>query len=1003
MKMRFYIIYLICFVGLSYAIEAQSVNIDSLKTIYRNSPLSDSSIKTCHEIALAERYTNVDTSEYYFQLAIDQANKINPELKTEVICDYAQYIMTTKNQFAKADSLLQDEIKSEIQNASRPKLLLRLYKEQSLAKANLGEINEGKLSLEKATRLLELPEFSDMDKGVFYNDIAEFYGITSDLEQFTITILNAIDYFNKANDISNVAIGYLNLSIKHIESSRFEKAKSFGEKALELLQDLENDFLLGHNYTVMMVVSSELNAPKEAESYAQKAIKIWQKLELPAQEAGLRRNIATLHRKAKNYQEALKEINTSITQFRKFDNSRELIYCWAEKALIHAKKGDVIASQASLDSMFKLKDVFANNDLEWMSILNTIEEVQAENKDFESAYNTQKEHQLLKDSIVNSENLLKIEELETQYFSKEKDFTLSHQKGQLRQQKYLLWLFGLLIISLLVLAFIFWKNAQYRKSVNAQLRQLDAAKSRFFTNISHELRTPLTLILAPLEDALDKVTSKPIKSNIQLAHSNSKKLLNLVNEIMDLSKLESGKMQSNETNVNLEKLLRRIFYSYHSLAQLRGFILSFSYHLPNDIGVMIDVEKLEKVLNNLLSNAFKYSHIGGAITLRVSHDHLRQASLNNSSKHNKSLAALKKKMLKIEIQDTGKGIPPAELKKVFDRFYQIQDGSEPLQGGTGIGLAYAQEIVRFLDGELMVESEMGKGTNFIIYLPFKKTKIKVVSEDDFDRQNQSQQLAAPQSWKVENGQAKVLIVEDNPEMSKFLVQTLSNHYHCTTALDGNIALELLKDQKFDLITSDVMMPNMDGFEFLKHLKMLEKQRHTPVILLTARAMEDDKLKGFSLGIDDYLTKPFNVKELLARIQNLLKNKASREEFSADKSNKLNEEKPEESLNHEEKQLKMAETIVYENIDNNQFRVEDLAKKMNYSRRQIERIIKKLTGLTPAGFIREIRLQRARILLENRQFATIAEVRYAVGLDNASHFSKIFQERFGVKPSEVGVG
>ena len=294
--------------------------------------------------------------------------------------------------------------------------------------------------------------------------------------------------------------------------------------------------------------------------------------------------------------------------------------------------------------------------------------------------------------------------------------------------------------------------------------------------------------------------------------------------------------------------------------------------------------------------------------------------------------------------------------------------------------------------------KLEKVQNFIIYLPFKKTKHKERVEEDSSYSIEEIESVTFPDWTVHNSRPKILIVEDNPEMSKFLVQTLSNHFHCATAMDGSIALEKLKDQNFDLITSDVMMPNMDGFEFLKNMKTLEMQRHTPVILLTARAMEDDKLKGFSLGIDDYLTKPFSVRELLARIQNLLNNKASRE---AAMKNNEDESYPPVELNFEQKQLKAAEKIVYENIDNNQFRVEDLAKQMNYSRRQIERIIKKLTGLTPAGFIREIRLQKARQLLENRQFATIAEVRYEIGMDNASHFSKIFQDRFGIKPSEVG--
>ena len=639
MRERIFIIIILYAIGISYGAKCQSVNLDSLRMECYKIPLTEAALNACFEVALSEQYNNADSAEFYFHLSIENSTRINPDLKVDFLIEYAYYLMKIKSLYQKADSILQVGIDLEIKRARRPKQLLNLYKWRSLTKANLGNVDEGKLLLKKAESLLEKHNFSNKEKGDFYNDFSEFYGFTGDLEKFTETILKAIEFYNENGDVNDVAMGFLNISIKHIENNQFAKAKMFGNKSLEILQILENDFLLGHNYTILMVSNSELNHPDEADQYAQKAIKIWQKLGIKRQEAGLRRNIATLHRKAEKYTEALEEINLSIAEFKKLEEPGQLIYCWAEKALIHAKRKNNSSSQTALDSMFELKYVFENNAVEWMNILKTVEEVQAENNNFQAAYSTNKEFQLLKDSINNSANLSRIEELETQYFTKEKDIALSHQNAQLQQQKYLIWLFGLLIISLLILAFIFWKNAKYRKTVNLQLRQLDNAKSRFFTNISHELRTPLTLILAPLESALEKVTSKPIKDNLHLAHSNSKKLLILVNEIMDLSKLESGKMVPKETNLDLEKLLRRIFYSYHSLAQLRGFILSFSYHLPKDIGVLIDAEKLERVLNNLLSNAFKYSHPGGVITLRVSDDY-------NATSEN-SISWMNRKMLKI--------------------------------------------------------------------------------------------------------------------------------------------------------------------------------------------------------------------------------------------------------------------------------------------------------------------------------------------------------------------
>lgn len=598
------------------------------------------------------------------------------------------------------------------------------------------------------------------------------------------------------------------------------------------------------------------------------------------------------------------------------------------------------------------------------------------NKNFQKAYTSLEASQVMRDSFLSKENRLTITKLEQEYKVAEQQAKLDLKEAEVKRQRFIIQSISVGIVLMLSLIILVFRMAKQRKKTNQQLQQLDRAKSRFFANISHELRTPLTLILAPIESAIQKVKSKPAKENLQLAHRNSKKILRLVNEILDLSKLESGKMQLNESPVMLEKLLRRIFFSYHSLAQLRDFMLSFSYHLPKDLAVQLDIEKFEKVLNNLLSNAFKHSQAGGAITLRTS-----QQNGN----------------LQIEVQDTGKGIPPEQLEKIFERFYQIEDETEPLQGGTGIGLAYAKEIALLFGGDLKVESEVHKGSNFIFQLPLKKASLNPLLEtkeailaEDFPKQT----VPIPDIF---NGKPNILVVEDNPEMSKFLVQTLSSQYNCKVAHDGQIALDLLKTEKFDLITSDVMMPNMDGFTFLKQVHAHETHRQTPVILLTARALAEDKLRGLHLGVDDYITKPFNINELLARISNLLKNKTLREDFQEEESIAVGEETP---LTFEQELLKKAEHTVQENMNNPNFKIADLAQAVNYSQRQLTRIIRKQTGLTPVGFVREIRLQKAWQLLESRQFATIAEVHYAVGMENASYFTKKFLERFGQRPSEV---
>ncbi len=600
---------------------------------------------------------------------------------------------------------------------------------------------------------------------------------------------------------------------------------------------------------------------------------------------------------------------------------------------------------------------------------------------FEEAFKYQKEWFAIKEKLLKTQNQQMLSELEIKNETAAKQNQLDMQNIELSRQRLLNWIIGIVAFLLLGFSFMIYRNNRQKQRINAQLRKLDTSKSRFFANISHELRTPLTLILSPLENAIQKVKSKSAKADLQLAHSNSKKLFTLVNEIMDLSKLESGKMQMKETAVDLEKLLRRILFSYQSLAQVRGYILGFSYHLPENLAVKLDIGKFEKVLNNLLSNAFKYSKPDGVITLRV-------GRING--------------LLKIEVQDTGIGIPPEQLEKIFDRFYQIEGEEEPLQGGTGIGLAYAKEIAQLFGGDLRVESELNKGSNFILTIPLKKTVLKkVISSDAEELPKPVHSKTETPLYSIQNDRPHLLIVEDNPEMSKFLVQTLSSQFLCTTAIDGIEALKKMENQKFDLITSDVMMPNMDGFTFLEKVHESEDFLTTPVIMLTARTLEEDKLKGFQLGVDDYLTKPFSTRELIARINNLLKNKLEREQWLLEnKSLDSKEKETEQPLSFEKTLLKTAENLVLKNLSNSNFKITELARELNYSPRQVARIVKKLTGLSPVGFVREIRLQKAYQMIESRQFATISEVRFEVGIEDATHFKTKFQERFGRLPNEV---
>lgn len=600
-------------------------------------------------------------------------------------------------------------------------------------------------------------------------------------------------------------------------------------------------------------------------------------------------------------------------------------------------------------------------------------------KEYKKANSALKKLLALKEEALEKADKERWEELEAKYKTKAQETLLKTQKTQLRQQRLFNGMVGILALFLLAFGGYAYRTAQQRQKTNALLQQqskelqtLDKAKSRFFANISHELRTPLTLVISPLDSALKRVKNRFVKEDLELAHTNSKKLLSLVNEILDLTKLESGQMKLYPTAIHLEDFMRRVLFSYHSLANLRGLVLNFQYDLDKDLVIETDVPKLEKILNNLLSNAFKYTDAGGAITLRA--------------------MGLGGDQMQIEVEDEGRGIAPDEINRIFDRFYQVENQQAPLQGGTGIGLSLAKELAEVLSGTLIVKSERHKGTTFSLRLPLVKSTLPVAKETTLALETKEAKITyAPMS--LNNQSAQLLLVEDNPEMAKFLQQILTPYYQCRVTIDGAKALKLTETRSFDLILSDVMMPNMDGFTFLEKMRQQQHTAYTPFILLTARSLEEDKLKGLRLGVDDYITKPFNTNELIARINNLLSNKEKREFWK--KNAHQNEQVPADKAI-----IKKAEQLVMKNLDNSKYRVESLAKDMAYSRRQLVRIIQEGTGLTPVEFIREIRLLKAYEMLEKRQYLTVSEVRFEVGFENASYFTKVFVRRFGVRPSEV---
>ncbi len=611
-------------------------------------------------------------------------------------------------------------------------------------------------------------------------------------------------------------------------------------------------------------------------------------------------------------------------------------------------------------------------------------DIYAENNQYQKAYSLVNESHTLQKEIFSSDLANQTSLANAEYETEKKEAEIVRQQLEITQQKNTrnLWIGGALAsIALISLGFFGWyQRAQRKKAAtelaldleqkrNKDLEQLSNLKTTFFNNVSHELRTPLTMVISPLEDLSGSIRNVNHKRELDLALSNSKRLLNLTNEILDLSKIEGNNLDLHLSEIEISSFLKRVFYSFDSLAKSRNITLS-SQNLDKAIWIISDKDKLEKVIVNLVGNALKCSPDGTEVKLHFDSNKL----INN--------------ILYIKIIDNGYGISNKDQLHIFDRFFQSQRLNQ--SSGTGIGLALVHEYVNMLGGKISVQSKVNQGSTFTIEL--RNFEVLENKEPEslkiLDQENSSRYIPIT----INGSKPRILIVEDDLEMSKYLEGLLAPYYICEIAYNGNQALEKLKNSSFDMITSDVMMPQMDGFELRERINEHSEWKKMPFILLTARSMEEDKLKGFRLGIDDYITKPFSTSEYITRVHNLLKNKIERNAFDTDKEEK-------ESDSHFDF-IKRAESIVMNKIDDSTFSVSDLAKELNYSNRQLGRILQKLTGLTPVSFILEIRLQKAYQMIRDQKLSTVNEVMYEVGIESASYFTSKFKERFGISPGKL---
>jgi signal transduction histidine kinase/DNA-binding response OmpR family regulator len=531
----------------------------------------------------------------------------------------------------------------------------------------------------------------------------------------------------------------------------------------------------------------------------------------------------------------------------------------------------------------------------------------------------------------------------------------------------------------------------------AKLEELDQMKSRFFANISHEFRTPLTLILGPLEQMISGKLKKDVRDQYKIMRRNANRLLQLINQLLDLSKLEDGKLKLQAQKIEIVALLRGLVQAFESLAVLKNITLKFEPNL-DAIELYVDLDKFEKIINNLLSNAFKFTPEGGKVTVSIGHP--PQSPLEGGSKGG----------VYILVSNTGPDIPAEYLEKIFDRFYQAEDWEHE---GSGIGLTLTKELVELHHGKIQVESIPGIRTTFSVFLPLGKEHLEsdqIVESDYIERDGELREVvpSGERDTELVDGQLDdkrsksaeklplILIVEDNIDLRRYLADIFKNDAKVVEAVNGEEGFNISIRQIPDLIISDVMMPKMDGFELCKKLKTDERTSHIPVILMTARAAKEDKLEGLETGADDYIAKPFEAEELLVRVSNLIEQRRLlRKRFTGVKGLR-----PQDiAVNSADQRfLQKALNIIERHLSDPGFGAERFSREMALSRVQLHRKLQALTDQSASEFARTIRLNRAAQLLREKT-DNISQIAYEVGFSNPSHFSISFRKQFGLSPRE----
>ena len=818
-----------------------------------------------------------------------------------------------------------DKLLAEAEKSNSEKYSISAYRDKAFIFSKTGKSKEAFEMYYKALKLCKDTSLNKL-KALLYNGLGNLNNEQNDVAAAKNCYKHELYLRQKIGDLSALGDTYINLAGVYTEHQEYDSAKFSLEKVLQILNKTNNIKQTGFYYLQKGVLFQGINDPDSAIFCYKKSLTIWLRLNNKKESVKLLYNIGFAYFTQKQFERALEYYLKAKDVIETLDLPYETIRVYGTMAELYFIIGNYKASAEYYVKYLQLKDSFQDKEI----------------KNY--AVKLEKQFQLQKNAELIQQQKLEI----------------AQQEALINQQQKRYYFFLFLIVSILGIAILIIIYYNFKKQLRVNIEE---SKKKFFSNVVHEIRTPLTMIQAPLQVLKAKSISPDDLFHIELADRNVKRLNELIDQMLDISKIEQISYKLNESLGDLELFFTQLLNTYTKIASEKNIGLLHQFTFENKI-LFFDKDALEKIAGNLLSNAIKYTSNSGQVGINIVTEETEEGA-----------------RLIISVWDTGIGIKEKDLEKIFSRFYRTAETAATTKG-MGIGLSLVKDLVDLQKGKITVQSTQGKGSLFKVTLELKRnyeTAIPVSENSDDD--------------------ALILIIEDDLDILDFNTKLLEQrNYRVLKARDGKEALDLIEKTLPDLIISDIMMPGMDGLTFLKAVKNNPTTDHIPVIVLSARSAAGSRLEALKEGAQGYLSKPFLPDELITLVSNQLEILNKRKTEFVELITQPQKSVEEKFAGNEPYTQKLF-ALIFKHFEDSELSVEKLADMMSTNRSHFQRKIKSITGFSPSELIKNIRLEKAKELLINRS-GNITEIAYQVGFSSQSYFTKCFSQHFGVSPSQL---